>query len=177
MQTVCNSWIRATLLLSLTMFTMTYIGLTLMNWIFGFEIESIMSLAIISGIMEFIPYIGPILALIPALIIGIGTSWDAALAILILYLIIQQLEGNIFVPIIMSRNLDISPLFVFVVMLFGGAIGGILGIIVAIPLAGIIKIFYSDFHAKQKKRFVYGIEHAKKEATKPRKRRRNAVKK
>ncbi len=162
MQKVCNSWIKATMLLSLTIFTMTYLWLTLINWIFWFGIESVMSLAIISGIMEFIPYIGPILALVPALIIGIGTSWDAALVILILYLIIQQLEGNIFVPLIMSRNLDISPLFVFVIMLFGGAIGGILGIIVAIPIAGVIKIFYSDFHAKRKTRFRYGIDYDKK---------------
>ncbi len=118
-QNVCTSWIKATILLSLTIFTMTYIGLLLVNWIFGFGIESIISLALISGIMEFIPYIGPLLALIPALIIGIGTSWNAAIAILILYLIVQQLEGNVFVPIIMSKNLDISPLFVFVIMLFG----------------------------------------------------------
>ncbi len=64
----------------------------------------------------------------------------------------------------MSKNLDISPLFVFVIMLFGGAIGGILGIIVAIPIAGIIKIFYSDFHKKRKCRFHYGVCHDEKKA-------------
>ena len=67
--------------------------------------------------MEFIPYIGPIIALIPALIIGLGISWKAALAITILYIIIQQVENNILVPYVMSRSLELSPFLVFVVMI------------------------------------------------------------
>lgn len=100
--------------------------------------------------MEFVPYIGPILALIPALIIGLGVSWEATAAILILYIIVQQLENNVLVPYIMSRNLDISPLFVFIVMLFGATLGGILGIVLSVPIAGIIKVVYSDYIERKK---------------------------
>lgn len=85
--------------------------------------------------MEFIPYLGPILSLIPAVIIGLGISWKIAAGMVILYVCIQQTENNFLVPYIMSRSLDLSPFFVFIVMIIGGALGGILGIILAIPMA------------------------------------------
>lgn len=121
-QNVCTLWIQATAILALSIGVMTYIGLVLVESIFGFQTNNIFALALISGIMEFIPYIGPILAALPAIIVGLGIGWDAAIIILILYIIIQQLENNILVPYIMSRNLDISPLFVFVIMLFGATL-------------------------------------------------------
>ena len=72
--------------------------------------------------MEFIPYIGPILSLIPALIIGLGISWKIAIVITILYLVIQQVENNFLVPYVMSRSLDLSPLLVFIVMIAGATL-------------------------------------------------------
>lgn len=57
----------------------------------------------------------------------------------------------------MSKNLDISPLFVFVVMLIGGTLGGIVGIIVAVPFAGIIKVLYNDHIDKKKHRGIYSL--------------------
>lgn len=154
-QEVCISWIKASLILSLSIFVLTYFGLIIAQWIGGFTLENSLVLALISGIMEFIPYIGPILALIPAIIIALGISWKATVIIVILYVIIQQAENNILVPYIMSRNLDISPLFVFIIMLFGASLGGILGIIIAVPLAGVIKVLYMDFVDRKKKRGRY----------------------
>lgn len=117
-QLVCISWIKATAILSFSIFALTYIGISLVEMIFGFKTESTFTLAIISGIMEFIPYIGPILSVIPAMIIGLGISWETTIILLIVYIIIQQTENNFLVPYVMSKNLDISPLFVFIVMLF-----------------------------------------------------------
>ncbi len=148
-ETICISWIRATAILSLSIFAMTFIGLTVTELIFGFRTENVFTLALIGGIMEFIPYIGPILSLIPALIIGLGISWEAAVAILVLYIIIQQLENNFLVPYIMSKNLDISPFLVFIIMLVGGTLGGLLGIILSVPIAGILKVLYTDFFGKK----------------------------
>jgi predicted PurR-regulated permease PerM len=95
------------LILSLSIFTITYISLTIVELVFGFDTGRTFTLALISGVMEFIPYIGPILALLPAFIIGIGISWQVAFAITILYLIIQQIENNLLVPYVMSRSLDL----------------------------------------------------------------------
>lgn len=110
------------LILSFSIFFITYISLTLVEFIFGFDTGRTFTLALISGVMEFIPYIGPLLSLIPALIIGAGISWQVALAITILYLIIQQVENNLLVPYVMSRSLDLSPFLVFVVMIAGATL-------------------------------------------------------
>jgi predicted PurR-regulated permease PerM len=99
--------------------------------------------------MEFIPYVGPLLALIPAAIIGLGISWQVALGIVALYVLIQRIENDVLVPYVMSKALDISPLLVFIVMIAGATLGGILGIILAIPLAGIAKVIYSEYQAKR----------------------------
>ncbi len=144
-QGVCNAWIKSSLLLSLSIFIITYIGLFAVENIFGFHTDRIFTLAIISGIMEFIPYVGPLIALIPALIIGLGISWEAAGVLTILYLIIQQVENNVLVPYIMSKNLDLSPLLVFLVMLAWAILGWILGIILAIPVAWILKVVYTEY--------------------------------
>jgi predicted PurR-regulated permease PerM len=134
-QHVTTAWIKATLILSVSIFATTYIGLMLVKWIFGFDTEQAFTLAIIGGIMEFIPYIGPLIALIPAVIIGLGISWKAALILTALYLIIQRIENDVLVPYVMSKALDLSPFLVFVVMLAGASLGGILGIILAVPVA------------------------------------------
>lgn len=121
-QRTLNAWIRAMLILSFSIFFITYISLTLVEFIFGFETHRTFTLALIGGVMEFIPYIGPLLALVPALIIGAGISWKVALVITILYLIIQQIENNFLVPFVMSRSLDLSPFLVFVVMIAGATL-------------------------------------------------------
>jgi predicted PurR-regulated permease PerM len=109
-----------------------------------FEIEQKFTLAIIGGIMEFIPYVGPLIALIPAAIIGLGISWQVALGIVILYLIIQRIENDFLVPYVMSKALDLSPFLVFVVMIAGASLGGVLGIILAVPVAGVVRVIYRE---------------------------------
>ncbi len=66
--------------------------------------------------MEFVPYLGPIISAIPALVVALSISWEVALVTLVLYIAIQQLENNVFVPIIMSKSLDLSPFYIFIVM-------------------------------------------------------------
>lgn len=95
--------------------------------------------------MEFIPYIGPLIALIPAAIIGLGISWKVALIITLLYLVIQRLENDLLVPYVMSKALDLSPFLVFIVMIAGASLGGILGIILAVPVAGIARMMYIEY--------------------------------
>ena len=148
-QRTLNAWIRAMLILSFSIFTITYISLTILELAFGFDTGRTFTLALISGVMEFIPYVGPLLALIPALIIGAGISWKVALVITILYLIIQQIENNFLVPFVMSRSLDLSPFLVFVVMIAGATLGGILGIILAVPVAAICRVAYMSYRKKE----------------------------
>jgi predicted PurR-regulated permease PerM len=160
-QHVCNSWIRATLVLSLSIFLITYLGLHLLEFLlnlsfiqstFGIEsfgIEKKFTLALIGGIMEFIPYVGPLIALIPAAIIGLGISWKVSVAIAILYLLIQRVENDFLVPYVMSKALNLSPILVFVVMIAGASLGGILGIILAVPIAWVTRVIYDEYQEKR----------------------------
>lgn len=144
-QHVGTAWIRAIIILCFSIFSMTYIGLLLIQFVFWFQINQAFVLAIISGIMEFIPYAGPIISLILGVIIWLGISWKAALIIAILYIIVQQIEGNFLVPYVMSKSLDLSPFLVFMVMLVWATLGGILGIVVAVPVAGVCRVIYSEY--------------------------------
>ena len=148
-QHVFTAWLKATLILSLSIFSMTYIGLLVIQYFFDIDTERAFTLAIIGGIMEFIPYVGPLIALIPAAIIGLGISWKAAAIIVGLYLIIQQVENNVLVPKVMSKALDLSPFLVFIIMLAGASLGGVLGIILAIPLAGMCRVIVEEYRKKQ----------------------------
>lgn len=163
-QFILNSWIKAMLILSFSIFFITYTGLTLIELIFDFDTNQTFTLALISGVMEFIPYIGPILALVPALIIGLWISWKVALIITILYLIIQQLENNILVPYVMSRSLDLSPFLVFIVMIIGASLWGILGIILAVPFAAIGRVVYMNYRKNKTPKITVARRSKKEEA-------------
>lgn len=150
-QNTLNAWIKAMLILWFSMFFVTYIGLTIV-WFFFWDTGRTFTLALIAGVMEFIPYMGPIIAMLPALIIALGISWQYAIAIIALYYIIQMVENNFLVPYIMSKSLDLSPLLVFIVMLIGAVLGGITGIIVAVPVTAILRILYVNYQSSRSKK-------------------------
>lgn len=95
--------------------------------------------------MEFIPYIGPFLALLPALAIVAGMGITPVISILILYILIQQAENNILVPMVMSKTLDLSPFFILLMMTVMASLFGITGILLAIPFAAILQMIVKDF--------------------------------
>lgn len=147
--TTLAAWMRGQLLLGLSIFSLTLVGLYALEWIFGIRLESRFALALIAGITEFIPYLGPVLALLPALALALGMSPEAVFAVLGLYFVIQQLENHALVPWLMSKSLDLSPFYVLVMTTVGASLGGVVGILVALPAAGILRIFADDLFPKK----------------------------
>jgi len=101
-------------------------------------------------ITNFIPFIGPIIA---GLIIALFTaldSWLKALFILIAFFIIQQIEGNILTPILSRRFVGLPPALVLVSLIVGAKLWGIMGAILAIPIAGVLFEFLGDFLKRRK---------------------------
>lgn len=137
-------WLRGQLKLMLAMAILTYVVLAILG------VDYALTLAMIAGITELLPVIGPIIAMIPALLIGLNVSLMYALWILIAYIVIQQIEGNILVPIIMNKAVGLSPLIIIVAMLVGYQFMGIIGIIISVPLATAVSIFIKDYTAKAK---------------------------
>jgi len=132
-------WVLGQFILSVSIFAVTYAGLLILN------VEYALVLALIAGLLEVVPYIGPIIAVIPAAFFAFIQNPPLALAVIILYLIIQQLENHLLVPMIMSRSTGLSPILVILGVLVGGSLGGLVGAIIAIPVLSGAMVFMSDF--------------------------------
>ena len=122
-----GGWLRAQAILMLLVGVLTYLGL------FALGVEYALPLAVIAGIFEVVPTLGPIIAAVPALVVAFGTDAWLGVWVLILYLVIQQLENNLIVPNVMGRTTGFSPLTALVILFIGGQLFGVLGIFLAIP--------------------------------------------
>lgn len=108
---------------------LTLIGL----WIIG--LPAALALAAIAGLFSFVPYFGPIVATFPALLISLGSLPWAPIWVLVVYSIVQFLEGNFITPIVQQRAVSLPPVVLVVAQLAGGVLFGLLGILLATPLA------------------------------------------
>ena len=98
----------------------------------------------IAAIFEIIPYVGPVFSLIPAVIIGFAQSPMTGVGVIGLYLIIQQIENNLLVPKIMQKVTGLNPVVSIAALLVGIKVGGVVGAILAIPLATMIVVAIED---------------------------------
>lgn len=123
-----GTWFRGELILMLVIGFLTYIGLNLIG------VQHALSLAVIAGLFEVFPIIGPILSAVPAFIFAINQSTFLGVSVIVLYIIIQQLENNLIVPVVMKRAIGLNKVLILIVIIAGGKLGGILGLFIAIPL-------------------------------------------
>ena len=135
-----GAWLRGQFVLMLIVGTMTYIGLTLLR------VEFALPLAVIAGLLEAIAVIGPILASFPAIIIAL-VQYNSVLPVLgvaALYILVQQLENNLLVPKIMNRAVGVHPLAIILALLIGGSLFGIIGAVLAVPIAATVSVIIED---------------------------------
>lgn len=143
---VFMSYIRGQLFLGTLIAIASYLGLTALE-LFGVEgIEYKLLLAVFAGIMELVPYIGPIIGAVPAVAVGLMHSWETALAIALLYLVIQQLEGNLLIPKVLGESVNIHPA-ILTALLIALTQLGFIWFLLAAPLAATIRDIY---------RYIYG---------------------
>ncbi len=143
-QNVIVGWMKGQLTLSLIIGVLCYIALVIMG------VNYSLLLGIIAAITELIPYIGPILGAVPAVFIAFTQSPVKAIAIAIIYIIIQQLENNLIVPKVMKKSVGLNPLVVIIVILIGVKVASFLGALLAVPVTAIVQIIANDvFHLDQ----------------------------
>lgn len=143
-----GQWARGQLLLGVCIGLLVYIALLIL----GME-QYAATLAVLAGFTEFIPYIGPFIAAVPAVLIGLTTGgfwW--ALGIMLVYYVIQWCENNLLVPLIMRRAVGLSPIAIIIAMLSGlsfpQVLHPILGLLLAVPVTTIIAIFLDDWRKR-----------------------------
>lgn len=98
-------------------------------------------LGIICGITNMIPYFGPIIGMIPTVIINVFYSFKVAILSLVFLLVLQQIEGNIIEPKFVGGKLGLSPILTLFAVTIGGGFFGIIGMILSVPVMGVIKIY------------------------------------
>ncbi len=133
-----GSWLSGQLGLMVIIGVLTFIGLSLIG------VPYTLVLALLAGLFEFIPFIGPFIAAIPAVFFAFTDSPWKALAVVAFYLILQQLENQVLVPKIMQRALGLSPIVILTAVLIGAKIAGLPGILLAVPAVTILWIFVED---------------------------------
>ena len=138
-----GGWLRGQLLLMFIIGCLTYIGLYFLG------IKYALTLALVAALLEIVPYIGPILAAIPAVILAFFQSPFLALLVILLYIVIQQLENYIIYPQVMKRTVGLNPIVIIIVMLIGAKLVGILGIILAVPVAAAVAEFLKDLQKRE----------------------------
>jgi predicted PurR-regulated permease PerM len=108
-------------------------------------------LAVISGVGELIPVVGPILAAIPAIAIAATVSVQKVLLVIVFFVVQQQVENHLLVPKIMSRQVGVSAATVIVALLIGAKLHGIAGAILAVPTAAILSVVIAEIAADSQK--------------------------
>lgn len=127
-----------------------FVGLATFFACYVLDIKYAASLGFLAALLNIIPIVGPAITGIIILIFTALTSWLKAIFILIAFILIQQIEGNILTPALTKKFIGLPPVLVIVALLVGGKLWGILGAILAIPIAGILFEFLRDFLKRKK---------------------------
>lgn len=136
-----GGWVRGQLLL------MVLIGLADLIIYAVIGLPSPLPLAIWAGLCEVIPYVGPILGVLPALIVALttGSILQAVLVFGLGFILVQQLEAHVVVPRVMGRAVGLSPVLVILAILAGGKLFGLFGALIAIPAAAIVSVVVHEW--------------------------------
>jgi predicted PurR-regulated permease PerM len=139
-----SGWLAGQLILAAIIGTTTAVVLGLLGLPYFYV------LAVIAGVGELIPYVGPIVSAIPGIAVAASSSWQLATGVAVFYLAQQQLEGNVLVPKLMEQHVGLSAAAVIVALLIGHALLGIPGAILAVPTAAILQALFQELVAPER---------------------------
>lgn len=146
------TYVTGQFLIALADGVLTYIGYKIIG------LDYALLLAIFTMFFTVVPFLGPIIGVIPALFVALATSPMMMVKVLIVLLAVQQLEGNLVTPQVMGKKLNIHPITVILLLIAAGSIYGFIGILIAIPLYSVIKIIIKDvwkfYRLRQKKNII-----------------------
>ena len=142
-----GAYVKGQLIIASSIGVMMFIGFT----IIGLQYNGI--LAIIAGFTSIIPYIGPTLSFIPALIIALIDSWWMVLQLVLVWMAVQFIDGNLIEPNVMGKQLNVHPLTIIIVLLVMGDLLGLFGLIFGVPIYAILKVIVTHVFELFKKRY------------------------
>ncbi|HTM92631.1 MAG TPA: AI-2E family transporter [Flavisolibacter sp.] len=138
-----KKWLKGKLFAMLVVFVLTSIGLVIMG------IPMWLVLALIAGILNFIPNFGPLIAMIPAVLVGLMESPADALWVAGLYILVQVLESNFITPLVQQRLISVPPAVIIIMQLLMAPLTGGWGLVLATPLLVIIMVLVQELYVKK----------------------------
>lgn len=139
-----GSWFRGQLFLSFVIGVLSFIGLSILS------IPYALPLAVIAGVLEVVPVIGPIISAIPPILIALTVSPILSLGVAAMYFVIQQLENHLLVPQVMRRAVGLNPLVVILAIAIGSKLLGLSGALLAVPIAVVLQIIVAEIIEERK---------------------------
>jgi len=139
-----GAWVWAQVFLMTIIGLLTYIGLLF------FQLPYALPLAVLAGVLEVVPIIGPIFSAIPSIFVAMSISPLMSAYIISFYIFIQQLENNLIVPFVMRRAVGIHPIITLMALTIGGKLGGVMGVILSVPAALFFETILMEITKKRK---------------------------
>ncbi len=136
-------WLQGQLLLGLIVAILCFLGLTILG------VNYALTFALLAGIFEIIPVFGPILSAIPPIVAGLAISPMLALKIVILYIIVQQFENHLIYPLVVRKIIGIPPVLTILALVIGGKLGGVFGVLLAMPAVTVLVEVLNDIDKKK----------------------------
>ncbi len=136
-------WLRGQILLAFSIFVLTYFGLLFL------KVDYALTIALLAGLLEIVPYIGPIISGIVGVAIALTTSPLLGLMTGFWFVLVQQLENHILVPQIMKKSLGLNPLTIIFALIIGGKLMGIIGMIISVPVVSALSVIFNEYYAER----------------------------
>jgi len=141
-----SSWVKGQLIVGLAMGFFVYLGLTILGIKYAFVI------GLLAALLEFIPYVGPILSAIPAVLLGLAESPLTALMVIVLFWLLNRLENDILIPKVMRHATGLNPAITLISVAIGFKLGGVLGVILAVPTATTVGVALKNYFEYRRSR-------------------------
>lgn len=138
-----GKWLEGQIIVTAIVAIVVFIGLKLLG------VNYALVIALLAGILEIIPFVGPIVAGSFAFLIGVSQSTAIGIAAVILFFVIHQLEAHIMMPLVMHKTTGIHPVIVAIAIIAGYQLAGFVGVILAIPFVVVIQELIDDFTARK----------------------------
>jgi predicted PurR-regulated permease PerM len=137
-----GAYVRGQLFLGFIIFAATFVGLSFMG------VEFALGLAFVAGVTELVPIIGPLIGFVPALIVVLATEPDKWWWVVLFYLGLQAAENYLLVPRVHSASVNIHPALILVLLAVGGALWGIWGVLIIVPIVAAIRDVFAYIHGR-----------------------------
>ena len=135
-----RAWLVAQLIAMSAVGVLTWLGLLLIG------VPAPLALGVIAGVLDFVPFFGPVLGALPALLIALSEGLSTLIWVALLYIVVQQLEGNLIQPLVQKKAVNIPPAVLVLALVVMGQLFGILGLLIATPLTAVVLVLVKQLY-------------------------------